>query len=381
MKKILTLLIIFVLLVLAVLLIRQKQQAIAHVSPPKTLPVVVQGKLVRGAPVTLTLPASAEVQADEESTLSSRLSAYVTTLSLREGDHFRRGDVLVRLDSSQAQASLASAQADLAQSRLQKQTLADELAAARTRLQVETEAYERLQSLHRIGGVSLEELQAGEARVAQARAAQAAARSASESYRSLLGAKSSLVRAATENLRYGVIRAPFDGVLSERFVEPGDLATPGKPLLKVQRPEAGVRLLLDLPVTMQPLALRVAGETLPLQPWPEAGAQGLRRFEARSTNSGLLAGTRQPVDVVVFREQAIALSESCMLNGDGESATVLLLQGKTAKSLRIDLLAEGREGAATNDPRLEGQRLACASPDILTRLAAGAPFRLQPAQE
>jgi hypothetical protein len=47
--------------------------------------------------------------------------------------------------------------------------------------------------------------------------------------------------------------------------------------------------------------------------------------------------------------------------------------------LRVRLLAEGTEGAASGDPRLAGRRVACASPDILALLLAGAPFTIQAA--
>ncbi|MBZ0091561.1 MAG: hypothetical protein K8F27_04990, partial [Sulfuricellaceae bacterium] len=85
------------------------------------------------------------------------------------------------------------------------------------------------------------------------------------------------------------------------------------------------------------------------------------------------------VRAVVFQsENAVFLPRACLLDDDGHTATVLRLSGeKSVVPLRVALAAAGEEGDATLDGRLAGQRVACASPDILTRLAAGVGFRLQ----
>jgi hypothetical protein len=103
------------------------------------------------------------------------------------------------------------------------------------------------------------------------------------------------------------------------------------------------------------------------------------------------------------------------MNDDGKSATVLALPGKAGaqaatpaghhpgvqaaehkapahpaagghhpppaagklEAMQVVLAARGEEGAASTDERLIGRDLVCASPDILARLAAGAPFQIR----
>ncbi|WP_028990229.1 biotin/lipoyl-binding protein [Thermithiobacillus tepidarius DSM 3134] len=380
MKKPLILLLLALLLLGGVGLVKHKQRQLSRETPPRPAPVLVEVRQLQVAPVSLSLHATAEVQAVQDSVVASRLSAYLTALPFFEGDRFRRGAVLARLDTSQAQAELQQAEASLAQSRLQAGTLAAELASAASTLRAEQERYGRLQALYRIQGVSLEQVQAAEAQLAGARARFAAARAAQDGHRSLLRANQAAVAAARENLRYGVILAPFDGVVSQRLAQPGDMVTPGKPLLKITNPATGVRLLISVPAGLQPVALRLDGRTLPLRPWPEATVQGLRRYETRLLEAAPLPGTRQDVQVIVFQSaQAISLPRHCLLNEDGRSATVLRLTAQNrVEPWRVALAAAGDEGAATLDERLPGQRIACGSPDLLTRLAAGAPFQTQP---
>lgn len=344
---------VVVLIILAVVgagaaLIMKKRHQLAQETTPQTLPVVVTTQTLQAGPVVLTLRTTADVQAVRDSMVASRLTAYVTALPLFEGDSFKRGDLLARLDMSppgQGQAQGSSLDADLA--------------AAESNLKAEQERLRRAQALYPIQGISQEQLQSAEAAFAAARARHAAAR---------------------ENLRNATVTAPFAGVVSQRLVQPGDLATPGKPLLKIVDTSSGNRLLVSVPETVQPTGLRVGGQTLPLRPWPEAGPQGLRRYEARTQDGAFIPGARIEVRTVVFQSsQALFLSRACLFNDDGKSATVLRLpDNKKVEPLRIALAAAGEEGAATLDNRLAGQRVACASPDILTRLAAGVSFRIQP---
>jgi len=344
-KKLVVVLILLVLAGAGAGLVMKKRQQVARETTPQSLPVVVTARSLQSGPVVLTLRTTADVQALRDSVVASRLTAYVIQLPLFEGDRFRRGDLLVRLDMSPSGQGQGS-------------SLVADLAAADSNFKAEQERLRRAEALYKIQGVSQEQLQASEAAFTAARARHAVAR---------------------ENLANAGISAPFSGVVSQRLVQPGDLVTPGKPLLKIVDTSAGNRLLISVPDTLQPKALRLGDQTLALQPWPEAGLQGLRRYEARSLDGRFFPGARIDARAVVFQsEQALFLPRSCLFNDDGRNATVLrLADDRKAEPLRIALAAAGEEGAATLDERLAGSRIACASPDILTRLAAGVPFRIQ----
>lgn len=380
-KKIISVLVILALVGAGVVLVKKKRQQLAETPAPQVLPVVVEAQTLQTAKVALTQRTVADVQPLRDGVLASRLSAYVTALPLFEGDKFRKGAVLVKLDASQAEADWQRAEANLAQVRLQESTLAAEWAAAESTLKAEQERTRRVQALYKIQGVSLEQMQLAEASLAAVRARHAAAAAAMQNYQALLQANSAAQVAARENLRYATLTAPFDGVVSQRLVQPGDLVTPGKPLLKIIDSSAGNRLLVNVPEHLRPVALKLDAQTLPLRPWPEASAQGLRRFEARTGEGGLLPGARIEAQVVIFQsEQAVFLPRQCLLGDDGRTASVLRLKGDRIETQRVTLAASGEEGAATLDAGLAQQRIACASPDILTRLAAGVPFKLSTGQ-
>ncbi len=140
--------------------------------------------------------------------LRAEVSAIVLAVLKENGDKVKRGDLLVRLDETSIRDTLRSREA-----------------AAQTADQAYAQAqrqYERLAKLQKDGLVSLQQLEDAEDR-----------RNATQSERE--SARSNLV-AAQQQLQRTMVRAPFDGVVSERKVSAGDTAQVGKELLKVIDP-------------------------------------------------------------------------------------------------------------------------------------------------
>jgi Barrel-sandwich domain of CusB or HlyD membrane-fusion len=382
-------------------LLNNKGQQHAHEMGPILLPVVVEARLLSAGHTRLTLPVVADVQAVRDSVISSRLMGYVTALPLFEGDRFKRGELLARLAMSPQNGAQAAG------------SLETDVLAAESNLKLEQERLRRAKVLYPIQGISQEQLQLAEAAHAGAR---------------------SRLEVATENLRSATLIAPFNGVVSQRLVQAGDLVTPGKALLKITDLSAGSRLLVNVPESVNPAGLKIGDEVLPLTPWPEAGLQGLRRYEARRLDGALLPGSRIDARLVVFRSpEAVLLPRECLLNDDGQHATLLALKQSGAQmnqasvipdqhaapehktehqaqhqaqhdappdmstpanahhhkpqsageieTIRISIAAHGEEGAVAAESTLAGRRVMCGSPDILSRLAAGAPFSIQAGKE
>ena len=345
MKKTIAVLTVLLLLVAsAVYLVRHQHHVISAEVPPATWNVVIHDRTLNEEATHLTRPAVADVEAMDQTVLSSRLSGYVTRMPLFEGSRFKRGDLLATIDMSQS---------DPAQS--QGNSLKADLASARIALVAAEEHLQRSRRLYQVGGVSLEQLQVDEAALAAAQAHQTLAQ---------------------ENLHNTTLVAPFDGVIAARLAQPGDLATPGKPLLRIVAlgPQ---RVLVDTPDQTTVTGLLLDGKKYPVHPWPEATLQGLRRWEARVNN--LMPGSKVDVNIVTFDGRGIFIPGDCMLNNDGRRADLVRLPAKdkgSASVQSIDLLAIGVQGAVAASAGLAGARIACASPDVLNRLAGGTTYNI-----
>lgn len=341
---------IFVLLLIAaaVFLVRHQRQVLSAELPPSAWATVIQDRTLAEEETRLTRPAVADVEAMDESVLSSRLSGYVVRMPLFEGSRFKRGDLLATIEMSQSDGSQS-----------QGNSLKTDLAAAESTLLVEQDRLQRSQKLYQIGGVSLEQVQVAEASVAAAQTRVALAR---------------------ENLRNATLVAPFNGVVAARLAQPGDIVTPGKPLLRVIAlgPQ---RVLVDAPETIAVRGMLLNGKVYPVHAWPEATTQGLRRWEARV--AGLMPGSKVAVNIVSFTGKGIFIPGNCMLNSDGRRADLVRLPANAtdkASIQSIDLLASGIEGAVAISGDLAGARVACSSADVLNRLAGGAPYNISGAR-
>ncbi len=160
------------------------------------------------------------VHAFESAQLSAQMMGNVVAVNVREGDTVKRGQVLVLIDSSQPQAGLQRAQAAV--------NAADhEATAAESDYALAQSTLKRYEDLYNKKSLSPQEFDEIKARAQGATARREMARSGQAQ------AKAALSQAQTA-FEYTRVRAPFDGLVTERKVDPGALAAPGMPLLAVE---------------------------------------------------------------------------------------------------------------------------------------------------
>lgn len=147
---------------------------------------------------------------EKRADLRAEVSAVVLTVFKENGDPVKKGQLLVQLDDTSIRDTLSSAQS-----------------AAGTAAQAYDQAqrqYERMVKLREGGLVSAQQLEDAEVR-----------RNATQSDRE--AARSRLVAAQQQQART-MVRAPFDGIVSDRQVSGGDTAQVGKELMKVIDPRS-----------------------------------------------------------------------------------------------------------------------------------------------
>jgi len=184
-------------------------------------------------PIADQLEAGGVVAAKETATLTSRIVAPVKEVRVHAGERVRAGDLLVVLDDKAMadQARAAEAAAGAAEQGLTVAT--SEQAAAVAERKLATVSHSRIASLHERRSATTQELDEAEARLstALARAESASARVA-QANAQLVAARAA-ADAATTTESFGLVKAPFDGLVTERLTDPGNLASPGMPLLRL----------------------------------------------------------------------------------------------------------------------------------------------------
>lgn len=160
------------------------------------------------------------VEAVRQTVVAAQVAGAVVALPVKAGDRVKAGQLLARLDARAAeqQASAAAAQVE----------------AARAAQQVATLEMQRQRQLFASRFISQAALDQAEAQfktaTAQANAQLAAA------------------QAARTESGYFAVKAPYDGIVTELNVMPGDMAMPGRPLLTLFDPSS-LRIAVAVPET------------------------------------------------------------------------------------------------------------------------------------
>ena len=158
------------------------------------------------------LNASGYVTARRRATVSSKVTGKVLEIFVEEGQNVRAGQVLARLDDSQARAALGLAEAQLAAARTS-------FAEDEARLKEARLNFERRERLLKDGVVGRAELDTAQAEVESIAARIAYAQ------QQIMVAQSQVALQRT-NLDDMVVRAPFSGVAISKDAQPGEMISP-----------------------------------------------------------------------------------------------------------------------------------------------------------
>jgi len=170
-----------------------------------------QGRPVRTAFVELRHTAgsatySGSVEPIERVRLATKVTAWVAEIPHEEGEKVRKGQLLVKLRNEDLEAKRTQARAALNEAHIHFDNA--------------RKNFKRIEALHAKGAATQKELDDMQGAYASAEAA--------------LSAAESMKIEIDEGLKYSELRAAFDGVVSRKFLDVGDLASPGQPIIEFE---------------------------------------------------------------------------------------------------------------------------------------------------
>ncbi|MFC0268254.1 efflux RND transporter periplasmic adaptor subunit [Kushneria aurantia] len=168
-------------------------------APPGSSARAVSAITVERGSFPVTVTALGTLRSLGSVEIRPQIQGRLTAINFEEGQRVSAGDVLARLDDNTQQAQLAQANAQLTQSQAQ-------LTNARSDLQ-------RYEDLVRASNISRQQLENQRQLVSQYQGAVEAARAG--------------VEEARARLAYTVLRAPTDGIIGLRNVDPGNIVSSG----------------------------------------------------------------------------------------------------------------------------------------------------------
>ena len=228
-------------------------------TPATDTTILVEAVQVRQGDIAGVLQFTGSIEAEAEVTIFSQITARIEDIKVGLGDPVHKGDLLARLESEELAAQLAQARAALAVvqakwAQMERGARPEEIAQAEDLLTKADAALKEAESNYKRSKemldrhiISEKQFESSEVAYTIAQADLGSAQEhlkilrdgATKEDRDALKAQVRQADAAVElakiRLSQTRILSPLDGIVSERFFQTGDLATPGKPLFTVVR--------------------------------------------------------------------------------------------------------------------------------------------------
>lgn len=352
-------------------------------SRPETADPVVNAavEIVSKSETPLFYEAVGTVQSRTTSDLSSRTVGQVTAVLVREGQRVRKGQTLVEIDSRDSRTQLRRAEAGVQEAEAAGREVERAIEAARSARQaaqaqarLAAATYQRHRELLERKSVSPQEFDEAEARhrAAEAEVSRTeAAIKALEAKKQQVGARLSQAEAEVGNARvfvsYSRVAAPFAGLVIGKHVDPGDLATPGLPLVTLEDPSQyrleaivqeskiqHVKAGQEVPVRIDALEAELAGVVDEIGPRADPAS---RSFSVRinlpgaaALRSGMFGRARFPLgrrELLTIPASALILKgqlTGVYVVGDENRASFRLVRTGEELGEQVEILSGLKEG-------------------------------------
>jgi RND family efflux transporter MFP subunit len=173
--------------------------------------------------------------------MSSKVMGYVQQVHVRQGDVVREGQLLVTLDARDLDSNVRRADAGRHEAESAQGEADQAIAGAKANLDLAQATFCRIEELSVKKSASNQELDEATAKLKSAQAAYQMALARRTQVEARIAQAGEEQRAAQVVREYAELKAPFAAVVTEKLAEPGVLASPGTPLLTLER-DGGYRL-------------------------------------------------------------------------------------------------------------------------------------------
>lgn len=265
------------------------------------------------------------VRPKTETRIEARVTGQVINVQVSPGDKVTKGTLLVSLDSRQMTSRMEQAKQALKTAEAGRDQARHALEAARASFKQAQANFNRVKSYFESQAATAQDLERAESTFRQAEAGVKQAEEGLAAAEAGILQARAVVNESAISIEYTRILAPEDGIVLKRFVEPGDLALPGKPLVALRtsgalRLEAHVREGLitrvmpgaSLEVDIDTLDLQVAASVEEIVPYADPSSRTFLVKAALPPVEGLYPGMFGKLRIPVGRQRIVTVPASAV---------------------------------------------------------------------
>ena len=171
-------------------------------------PVVVKVNAVQSNGHNPFITVSGKIQAANSASLSTRMMGFVNKIPVNVGDKVRKGQLLMSINNADLQAKRAQVEANIIEATVGYNNAEKD--------------YNRFKNLIAENSATQKEMDDMTANFEMAKAR--------------LEAANQMKNEINAQFTYANITAPFNGIVTNKFIETGDMANPGTPLIAIEAP-------------------------------------------------------------------------------------------------------------------------------------------------
>jgi RND family efflux transporter MFP subunit len=355
-KHILSALILISVILAAVLLVRHRHAELNAMSTPAKMPIPVEVAVVSSGTLQVREHYLGRVQPINSEILSSKVAGYLMAVKGYPGDKVNSGEVLIRIDDRVFTKKVAAVSADME--------------GAKKEFLVRQKVFQRYSKMLKQNAASQQQYDLY------------------QMDRDLNKAKIERLQEELENakieLGYATITAPFSGIILKRFHEPGELIQTGEPILEIEVPDEGYKVVLQVPQAVIKHVTPGATAYL-IKDGAKIEAKVTRIFpmvfspETLITMEidiprrpfGLQSGATIDVDLVVAAPQGFEVPLRALLQNHDKNYVFKVIDGDRVKTVPVTMLGWTEKTASISGDLSVGDKVITADEAALLRLGEG----------
>jgi multidrug efflux pump subunit AcrA (membrane-fusion protein) len=358
--------------------------------------VAVQTAPAKRGPIELTVSSEAVVFPLEQAVITPKITSTISKFYVQRGTRVKKGQPLVQLENAdlagaaeqskgnfeQAEANYKTTTGASVPQQIQKAEL--DAAAAQAAFDAQQKVYDSRKELFDQGAIPRRDLDSAEVAMIQARSQNEQAqkqladlqRLGKEQALKAASGQLSAARGTYENaqaqLSYSVIHSPIDGVVTDRPLYQGELATANQPILTVMNtsqliakahvPQSEAVLLKvgdHAELNVQGVEEPIPGRVMLVSPALDPGSTTIEIWvEALKTNPALKPGMNVQIEATAKSVKDALIVPAGAVFKSPEAGDYVMIAGKDQKAhlakvkigIRNKELAEIQAGIKENDP-------------------------------
>lgn len=334
-KKIVIFLIIISLVIAAVTLVKKRKKAVEEAPTPKVMLTTVKAYKPTIKEISESETFLASLQAINQPLISSKLSAYIKKVYVKESQSVEKGDLLVEIDDTDIISSIESLEANQI--------------TTRQELSLSYKSLKRSKALFDIGGISREFYEIAQLSVANKKAK--------------LITIDKNIKAKENLLTYTKILAPIAGKVGTIFIKEGSLSSPSKPIMDIvgNKKRVVFSYSANTPIRVGQ-KVEINGFSEEITSLYQTSKNALSSAEIVLKNDlHLPSGISVDINVILKNKKGLAVPINALLHNDG---------------VNIMVYKDGHFSKQKVEIKVANNSFAIISPEIIQPVAIGSESKL-----